>query len=127
MKEIIQAIGEVTFKDGWHNYDGYSVTTNKQTIKLGIDNGQCCCENWGYFWTNDNVEEFIGAEVLDVKIVDECLDVHQAPEIYEGGVMFVTIVTDRGDLQFTAYNEHNGYYGHAAIVVSEQLTEEIVL
>src|SRR5690606_37579006 len=127
MKEIIQAIGEVTFKDGWHNYDGYSVTTNKQTIKLGIDNGQCCCEKCCDFWTSGNVEECICHEVLDVRIVDECLDVHQAPEIDEGGVMFVTIVTDRGDLQFTAYNEHNGYYGHAAIVVSEQLTEEIVL
>jgi hypothetical protein len=36
----------------------------------------------------------------------------------------VNIDTDRGQLQFVAYNEHNGYYGHNAVVVSKQLTHE---
>ena len=35
--------------------------------------------------------------------------------------MFVDIVTDRGVLQFVAYNIHNGYYGHEAKVISTQL------
>lgn len=46
---------------------------------------------------------------------------------YEGNTMFVNIDTDRGVLQFVAYNEHNGYYGHSASVTSKQLTHGEVL
>lgn len=43
----------------------------------------------------------------------------------EGGdTMFVNIQTDRGILQFTAYNRHNGYYGHRAVVSCNQLDYE---
>ena len=34
--------------------------------------------------------------------------------------MFVNINTSNGALQFAAYNEHNGYYGHEAVVISEK-------
>jgi tRNA(Ile2) C34 agmatinyltransferase TiaS len=46
---------------------------------------------------------------------------------FEGGVMFVNIETNEGTLQFVAYNEHNGYYGHIAKVQSMQLSHEVVL
>ena len=101
-----------------YSYEGFVITTSKQEIKLGISDGQRCCERWGYFLTNDNPEDFIGANVLSVDIVDEILDKKKDVEIYEGSVIFVNIETDRGTLQFTAYNEHNGYYGHDAIVVA---------
>ena len=32
-----------------------------------------------------------------------------------------------GTLQFTAYNEHNGYYSHDAFVISNQIKYEISL
>ncbi|MEL3959481.1 hypothetical protein NST17_20225 [Caldifermentibacillus hisashii] len=35
--------------------------------------------------------------------------------------MFVDIITSNGTLQFVAYNEHNGYYGHEAKVISTQI------
>lgn len=41
--------------------------------------------------------------------------------------MFVDLITDRGVLQFVAYNEQNGYYGHLAKVESRQLTHEETL
>lgn len=109
----------------WSSYDGYFIITDQQTIKLGIDNGQNCCENWGYFMSQDNFDEFIGAEVLSVEIADEALNVEKMKEIdlYEGACMFVNINTSKGLLQFTAYNEHNGYYSHEAAVVSRQLTD----
>lgn len=121
--EKILRFEETTFETekDWGSYDGFVVITDKQSIKLGISNGQSCCENFGYFMTNDNLDDFIGATVLGVTIVDEYLNKEKLPELYEGGAMFVNIETSAGTLQFTAYNEHNGYYGHDAVVVSCQL------
>ena len=120
--ETILKIEETTF-DG---KDGFVITTNEQSIKLGIDNGQCCCENWGYFMSEDDTSDFIGAKLIDVKITDTLLkpnDDFDVNDMYEGDVMFVNVETDKGLLQFVAYNEHNGYYGHEACVISKQLNE----
>jgi hypothetical protein len=104
------------------DYDGFIVVTDKQSIKLGISNEQSCCESWGYFMSEDNTQDFIGAELYDINITDSALATVKVPDIYEGDVMFVTLKTSNGDLQFVAYNEHNGYYGHDAVVVSNQIT-----
>lgn len=129
--EIIEVIEECEgFKneeETWCQYDGFRIRTNQQLIHFGISNEQCCCENWGYFMTNDNPEEFVGAKLLSIDIVDECLVKEKAPDLYEGGAMFVNFETDKGTLQFTAYNDHNGYYGHGAIVLSKQLKHEETL
>lgn len=130
MSELIQSIVECSFrKDGDNStsYEGFIITTTNQEIKLGIGEGQNCCERTGYFITNDNYSEFIGAELLDVFITDSCLIKEKAPDIYEGDTMFVNIETNRGTLQFTAYNEHNGYYAHQAVVISTQLKYEAYL
>lgn len=121
--EYILKIEEATFGEGkWEQYDGFLITTNVQTIKVGISNGQSCCENWGYFMTNDNPEEFIGQDLLRVDIVDTCLNKEKMEGLcYEGSCMFVNFETSNGTLQFTVYNEHNGYYGHEAVVISNQL------
>ena len=121
----IEEVYGFTITDKKYNtgYDGFVVTTDKQEIKLGICNGQSCCENWGYFITNDEIEEFIGADVSDVVIVDACLSSEKAPKLYEGAATYINIETSKGTLQFTAYNEHNGYYLHEAVVVSRQLTD----
>jgi hypothetical protein len=122
--ETILAINEI------HD-TGFDIVTDKQTIQCRIDNGQSCCENWGYFMTNDDVNEFIGAKLLDVAIVDKLLNEKKLDMLceadVEGGVMFVNFVTSQGVLQFTAYNSHNGYYGHEASVKSIQLNHNEVL
>lgn len=118
--ERIISIKDVSVKRGQNNwegfYDGYEVVTTKHRYFFGIEDGQSCCENWGYFVTNDNIEDFFNATLFSVDIVDDCLRKEKAPSIYEGGVMFVNFETSHGTLQFTAYNEHNGYYGHRAIL-----------
>ena len=109
--------------------EGYEVITDKQHIKLSIDNYQSCCENWGYFWCNDNPQDFIGTSLIDVTLTDVALnEVHMKKneldpksKYFSGGVMFVNLNTDKGVLQFVAYNEHNGYYGHEAKVECAQL------
>lgn len=134
--EIIKEIVEVTDEQGgdrsWGRFDGFDVVTSEQRIQLRIQNGQDCCEQFGYFWMNEKPEEFIGAKVLGVEVVDtalnqKVLEAHDAHELDGGDVMFVNIQTDRGVLQFTAYNSHNGYYGHSALVRSRQVTKEYTL
>lgn len=121
--EIIKSISEIeNCQDS-----GFIVITSDQEIVLSISNLQSCCESWGYFWCNDNHEDFIGANLLNVTITDKCLVTEKLPELYEGEAMFVNLETDKGALQFVAYNEHNGYYSHFVRVISKQLQEEAYL
>lgn len=114
--------------------DGYAIVTDKQTIKLLIDNQQDCCEEWGYFMSDDDLEYFIGSNLIDVAVVSDSVPLcikklreHLPYGIEDGDVMFVNIITDKGVLQFVAYNAHNGYYGHDAYVFSEQVKYETSL
>lgn len=128
--EKITGIKDYEGKDKYRNVAGFEVVTDKQSIKLYIDNDSSCCEKWGHFWCNDNPQDFIGAVLRGVSLTDTALneaqmkanDLNQNDKWFEGGVMFVNLETDRGTLQFVAYNEHNGYYGHEAKVQCTQLT-----
>lgn len=113
---------------------GFRILTSAQTITLAIDDSGQCCESWGYFLTEDDTSKFVGAELRGVAITDTnrshrvfvtgwgADDGENVEHLDEGDVMFVDIETDRGVLQFVAYNSHNGYYGHEARVSSTQLT-----
>jgi hypothetical protein len=130
--EKITEIKDYEAKEDNIHVAGFEVLTDKQSIKLYIDNDAKCCENWGHFWCNENPHDFIGAELRDVTLTNKALnkEVMQAKgpnhvyKLFEGEVMFVNLETDRGTLQFVAYNEHNGYYGHDAKVQCNQLTHE---
>lgn len=128
MKETITRIEEGDYDNG---LSGYKITTTNQEIKLLMDMEGQCCERYGYFMTEDDVSEFIGATVLGVNITDSLLNTIKydtTKEIDdEAVVMFATILTDRGSLQFVAYNSHNGYYGHTARVISNQLNHSETL
>lgn len=123
MEELILSIEE--FNDDGEG--GYKVTTTRQTITLAIDMERCCCEETGYFMSEDDLQRFIGARLLDVTVTDTALQTVQVPDVWEGDVLFVNLETDRGVLQFVAYNIHNGYYGHRARVECEQVQYEKVL
>jgi hypothetical protein len=107
--------------------EGFDIITDRQTIRLHMEMRQYCCESPGYFLSEDNRWDFIGAHVLSVSVVDEALSTVDVPDVYSGGVMFVNIETDKGLLQFVAYNAHNGYYGHTASVTCIQVTESVGL
>ena len=126
MNEKIKSIDEVS---GFKVDDGYEVVTDKQTIRVGIYNGQDCCENWGYVQSEDDLSGMVGADLIDIKLTDTALGnvVAPASEVYEGDVMFVDFITSAGTFQLACYNSHNGYYGHHAVVVSRQLNHETVL
>lgn len=127
--EIILEIKETT-EDGssYGCKEGFCVKTTKQEVLLLIDSYQSCCESFGYFMVDesDDITRFIGAALLDIRLTDDFLKPvdMEINTSYGGGIMFVDLVTDRGVLQFIAYNEHNGYYGHSAVVKSTQLETE---
>lgn len=127
--EKILRIEQKNFKTkerDWGGYDGYEIVTNEQTIQIGISDGQSCCESFGCITTNDDTTEFLGAKLNGISITDKVLNNKKIEEIEyldEGGAMFVNLETNKGLLQFVAYNSHNGYYGHEAVLVSKQLNK----
>ena len=127
--EVIKEIKEIHEGEGYYGgQSGYLIKTDEQEIKVMIDSHQSCCENWGYFMTEDNIDKFIGETLYDVKVVDTAQNKESIPDLdYGGDVMFVDFETSRGVLQFVAYNSHNGYYGHEAIIESRDINESRML
>lgn len=126
---VIKSIEETSFghnSSGYNsNFDGFVITCEDgSTVKIGIENGQSCCENWGYLISEDDLVDFIGATILDVAVVDDALNTSKVPELYEGSSMFINVETTEGKFQVVAYNEHNGYYSHEAVVVVNDVTKE---
>lgn len=99
-------------------YSGYAVRTEEGTLLFLIEDGQNCCETYGYIMSEDAVEDFVGANLLAVNFVDEACNV-KTEEILKdswidkGSCCFINLETDQGTLQFVLYNEHNGYYSHS--------------
>jgi hypothetical protein len=133
MEKII-SIEEIEYKENEINYGGFEIKTDKQSIKLLIDNDGQCCESWGYFMSEDDFTDFIGENILDISITDSVLNTKKLAdhvdiesEYFWGNIIFVNIITTNGVLQFTAYNDHNGYYGHEAKIISQQLNHDEML
>lgn len=135
MKEIILEINECYDYEvePRTTYDGYEIITNTQPIFVGIDNSQSCCENWGYISSLDDAQDFIGAELLNIVRVDTALKTYSTNEytdlnfIGDEFTMFVNFETSKGTFQLVCYNDHNGYYGHDAVIISKQLNVKEVL
>jgi hypothetical protein len=110
---------------GYSSYDGFEVETTDHKYLILIDNGQCCCESWGYFASEDDFGDFIGKELASVELTDKALNHKKVEEsdYYddEGGIQFVDFKMTNGSvLQFAVYNAHNGYYGHPIIVAKDE-------
>lgn len=125
-KEIIKSIEYFQpFEGEYKGMEGYKIVTDKQEILILINNSQQCCEEWGYeacsekgiLETQDDLDDYIGAEILDIEIVDTEKDIYKSLtdrvyRFYSFNAEFVNIKTSKGKLQFAVYNAHNGYYGH---------------
>lgn len=113
---------------GYQNMDGYKIETDQHVFYILIDNEQSCCENWGYFASEDDMQRFINSELKEINLTDKALNVKKFVEsdYYEdeGGIQFVDFVTNKGVFQLAVYNAHNGYYGHGILVAKD---DEIIL
>lgn len=129
-KEIIKLIEYFQpFEGEYKGMEGYKIVTDKQEILILINNSQQCCEEWGYeacsekgiLETQDDLDDYIGAEILDIEIVDTEKDIYKSLtdrvyRFYSSNAEFVNIKTSKGKLQFAVYNAHNGYYGHTIYI-----------
>ena len=109
---------------GHSKYDGYLVETENHKYRILIENGQGCCESWGYFSTVDDHNDFIGANLIDIELTDESLNTKKLKEsgyYDEEGIQFVSFKTDRGVFQLAVYNYHNGYYGHTIVIDKDEV------
>lgn len=124
-KEIIKSINYFDDIENGISMEGFKIVTNKQTISILISSSQQCCENWGYkacsdkgiIETQDDLKDYIGAEILGIESVDTNSGEYEnllgkLDTINCTFAEFVNVKTDKGLLQFTVYNAHNGYYGH---------------
>lgn len=117
---------------GTTTMDGYKVATDSDTYFVLIENGQSCCESWGYLTSEDDLGYFIGAELKNVVLTDTALNQERVEksDYYDddGGIQFVDFVTDRGTFQLAVYNAHNGYYGHSILVLKNDtiLLEDVL-
>lgn len=124
MNKIIE-IKEINNYDyNWGGYDGYKIKTEQDEYLFLINNDQNCCEDWGYLSTPDELSDYIGADLLSVKrvTVNDCAEKQNLKDMMKqeydpANTMFVNVETSNGLLQFMAYNQHNGYYGHDVMLL----------
>ena len=102
------------------DYEGYIIKTEDKDYKVLITNGQSCCESFGYIQSEDDLTEFIGAELLSVQTTDVALVKVDVEYDYAGDIMFVDFNTSKGTFQLSVYNYHNGYYGHGIIITTDE-------
>lgn len=117
-KAVVEFIGWKIVTSDTNIYQHMTKTNEVFSIYFVISNDQDCCEEWGCLCTNDTPDNFIGAYIETLEVDPPCLpDEHDwlTPvfnEELEKETTFITIKTSKGDLQFTAYTMHNGYYSH---------------
>lgn len=78
-----------------------------------------CCKEDIFLETYEPVLE---RELKNVYVTDTKLGTivsNMKEDLDAGSAMFINVETTRGLLQFAAYNEHNGYYGHDVLLVSK--------
>lgn len=84
---------------------------------LGLfDNGQSCCES-RYMRTDDNLDYYTGAELMNVEIKDGPTEEGEYGDAHE--CQFLVITTSKGEFTMANHVEHNGYYGGFAICASK--------
>lgn len=113
MHETIEKIEEVVTYEN----EGYLIETDKAqyTVYVGGEKEASCCESWGYMSTDENLDEYIGAELLSIEEVDSNYNTKEIKlDAYNSAdTCFVRVNTSKGMFTLAVYNDHNGYYGHS--------------
>lgn len=122
MNKILNIEEVYDVKFGWNTFDGFKIETEKDTYYFLIENGQNCCENWGYISSNDEYKEYIGKELVGIDVVDNAcnkiLNILNEDGIYECDCYFINLkFKSWEELQLAVYNQHNGYYGHNVLFI----------
>ncbi len=109
---IGKSIVAITIDDAWLHI----ATGDGKNVTVG-DYGQCCCES-RYVRTDDEVQDFVGAEVTGAEIRDIAEGDSTDGDCHD--VQFLLLKTSKGDLTLSCHNEHNGYYGGFDVQAKEK-------
>lgn len=105
----------------YDTFEGFIITTDKRQIKFLVSDQPSCCETFGHLASLDDTAQFIGEELKSVGVVDTALKTTELKlderQIATEECVFVNLETSAGQLQFTVYNSHNGYYGHEVLFI----------
>ena len=123
--EIKELYNVKSFKNDWQTFDGYMIKTEKDVYYFLIENGQSCCEMWGYISSDDDLNKYVGKELVSVEIVNLACDkiskILEEGYIQESECEFINVNFKNGDLlQLTVYNSHNGCYGHDVLFIKNK-------
>jgi hypothetical protein len=118
LKEFTNRNDESFYNDSTHvsSWFGFIIETENKFIYLLIDANNQCCEDFGYFTTHDNLEDFIGSNLIKFEVSNPQSGIQMSFEYINNlDCEFINFFTDKGDFQLIVYNNHNGYYGHDII------------
>lgn len=96
-------------------------------VLVGFDYGQCCCEQFGYLFSetiDTNIDAVnMDAANINTKSVEFDHDGWNFDKTFikvvnfentwdEGGAVAFRLTKDKDEIFLILYNMHNGYYGH---------------
>ncbi len=96
--------------------DGKTNFVDGNNCFVGFDNGQWCCEDFGYLITNEiptkdsDVDDFPKIETDGFNFDTEFFHEQEGHEC--GGLVTFRLVRGEEQIYLTIYNHHNGYYSH---------------
>ena len=104
---IIESITESDYQYEWI---GYKIDIgNSNDIVMKISRPKVCCEKYGIYADKTKCNDNIGATISKVNIYER----HATRNyIFTETSILVELVTDKGNLEFTIYCSHEGYYSH---------------
>lgn len=99
------------------NYIGYNITTNKQVIKVSIEDFQDCCEIYGAKIELQVQEaECYSKTLTDLDEIFEYIKDKELLKIYwsdeDVGIDIIFEMSDNVSFTCNVWNDHNGYYPH---------------
>jgi hypothetical protein len=112
---------ELDMECDYPTHIGLLITTEKRKLFIGIRNEQDCCETWDQktLMPEIPITDDLILKSFKWDTPNSCFDLKEVEdEIYLFNMEF--IVTSEGvdyPIIWSAYNEHNGYYGHGVRLV----------
>lgn len=109
MKDIIKSIKAVNGIKNKHGMmEGYTVFTDKHEYLMIIDEKICCCGIWKCFESEDDLQYFVGADLINVQLTDTLLNKAKLKELDNiylecTEIQLINFETDRGVFQLPAY------------------------
>lgn len=110
-------------EEGFGCNDGFVIITSMRRIRIGIERArQRVRFDYGYFVSENDISDFIGAELTDYSVGDTLLkpiDSVDESIMRESEVMFLNLETSKGVVQFGVY-KNNDYDGSFSFLVNYQ-------